>query len=114
VPDWLGRLVLGATWQEARHLLVPAGLQIMLFGIWTGARIGLLGLRAIRTTVALDTAFVPMTLVVGLVGALLGGASGFYWGGVLLQAMITAAWWTSLWRRTLRGYRPASLQELPD
>jgi O-antigen/teichoic acid export membrane protein len=100
LPDVLGRALLGATWEQAHRLLVPAAVQILLMGAWAGARAGLLGTRAVRTTVRLDLASVPLSLIAAVTGAVAAGGVGYYWGTATAQLVVTAAWWAIFWRRT--------------
>jgi O-antigen/teichoic acid export membrane protein len=93
VPDELGRLVLGATWEVAQPLLLPAGIQLVFLGLISGTRSALLGMRAIRKTVRIDVAMTVLVLVGTLVGAGIDGAAGAYWARAAATAAIAVVWW---------------------
>lgn len=95
LPDALGRQVLGETWDHTVPLLVPAALQIVLVSLMSGVRAGLFGLRAVRTTTALDVSGTAVLFVVVVAGALVDGAVGAMWGLAAGQAVVATAWWTA-------------------
>ena len=80
LPDDVGSLLLGATWQGARTLLLPvaavqlAGAIILVLGCALRAR----GRVAAGARARLATA--PLALVALSVGALVGGPSSALWG----------------------------------
>jgi O-antigen/teichoic acid export membrane protein len=96
LPDSVGELVLGDTWQLAEPLLLPTGLQIVLLGLITGPRSGLAGLRAVRKTVRIDIAGAVVLLAMTAVGAVVNGALGAVWAVAAGQACVATAWWVVL------------------
>jgi O-antigen/teichoic acid export membrane protein len=104
VPDVLGRFVLGDTWEETTSVLLPAGVQIVLLGLISGTRSGLLGLRAVRQTVRIDVATTVIMLVLTLTGALMGGAPGSFWGRAIGSALVACIWWP-VYLRQIRHLR---------
>jgi len=93
LPTSLGELILGDTWSSTSELLVPAGITVVVMGAWTGAWAGLLGDRAVRKTVALDLGLVPVLVAIAGIGAATGGVTGYYWGVVVGQVILTSATW---------------------
>lgn len=93
LPDSLGKLILGDTWSSAKELAVPAGLSIVVMGAWTGAWAALLGDRSIRKVLVLDLTFTPIWVGMAAIGSAIDGASGYYWGVVAGQLLMTTAGW---------------------
>ncbi|MDT4971581.1 MAG: hypothetical protein QOG22_1724 [Pseudonocardiales bacterium] len=93
LPDRLGRLVLGAAWEATQPLLLPTGVQIIFLGLITGARAGLLGMRAIKQVVAIDVAGTVVILVAAIAGAVVDGAKGALWAVAAGQGLLTVVWW---------------------
>jgi hypothetical protein len=114
LPDALGRAVLGATWPLTQAVLVPAGLQLVLVGICTGARVGLFGLKAIDTVLRLEVVLMPLQAALAIAGGILDGAVGFYWGVAAGQAVMTTSWCLALVRRSQAPWAEASGRALAD
>jgi hypothetical protein len=112
LPDSLGELLLGDTWPAAEKLLIPAGISVLVMATWTGAFAGLLGDRAVKTTVALDVSILPVIVGLAAVGAALDDAMGYYWGQVAGQAILATAAWIALFRHTRHG-REVTAQPTP-
>lgn len=100
VPDSLGRLAIGDTWQAAEHLLLPAGVQIVFIGLLSGARAGLLGLRAIHTVMWMDVSMNISILVLTTGGLIVGDLLTAYWALAIGQGIITAGFWVAYARHT--------------
>ncbi|MGN6252659.1 MAG: hypothetical protein ACTHNS_12670 [Marmoricola sp.] len=103
LPGSWGSAVLGASWSAAQPLLLPTAVQVVLLGLMTGARSGLLGLRAVDTAVRIDVPTTVGVLVATVVGALVDGARGAVWAVAVVQLLATAVWWASFWSRTGPG-----------
>jgi O-antigen/teichoic acid export membrane protein len=106
LPDRLGELVLGAAWQATQPLLLPTGVQIILLGLMTGARAGLLGMRAIKQVVAIDVATTVVVLVAAISGAVVDGAKGALWALAVGHGFLTVVWWLTF--RTSTSPKPLS------
>lgn len=100
LPDRLGELVLGASWEAAEPLLLATGVQIVCLGAMTGTRAGLLGLRAIRKVMVIDIATTVMVLVASIAGAAIDGVTGALWAVALGQALLAVAWWIAFLTHT--------------
>lgn len=95
LPDALGRLVLGQTWEPAQPLLLPTGLLIVEMGLITGPRSGLLGLRKVGSAMVIDLGQAATLLTATVIGALVDGAVGVAWAVAIGQLWVTAAWWVT-------------------
>jgi O-antigen/teichoic acid export membrane protein len=94
LPEALGRALLGETWLASQDLLLPAAVQILLIGLMTGLRTGVLGLRAVHKAVKIDIVTTVLILVLTVAGALVGGARAAMWGVALSHAVGATIWWT--------------------
>jgi O-antigen/teichoic acid export membrane protein len=93
LSDTAGQLLLGESWDSAKNLLLPAGLGTVMLGIGGGAKIGLIGARAVRECLALDLRLAPILLVISLAGTLSYSASGLLWALVASNAVAAVMWW---------------------
>jgi O-antigen/teichoic acid export membrane protein len=98
LPDRLGELLLGNAWDAAKPLLLPTCAQILVLGLLTGARVGLLGMREIHRVVVIDLISTPVFLVTTLSGAVVAGAPGALWFGAAGQAVMATIWWFTFLR----------------
>lgn len=105
LPDPVGRAVLGDTWPAAEELLWPTAVQILLIGLMTGFRTGLLGLRAVDKAVVIDIATTVLALVLSVGGAIIGGAEPAMWG-VAISHAIGAVIWLVVFRQRSRDLVP--------
>jgi O-antigen/teichoic acid export membrane protein len=96
LPDSLGRELLGATWVNAREVVFPISLAVAGSGLLVGAGIGLRALletkRAFRSRLVVSV----LTVVNGLTGAAIAGASGAAWGFAAAQWIGAILWWHQL------------------
>lgn len=92
VPDAVGRAFLGDTWAEAEQLLWPTAAQILLLGLVTGLRTGVLGLRRVDRAVVIDIVTTVLALVLSVIGAIIGGAEAALWGTVISNAVGFVIW----------------------
>jgi len=93
LPDRIGEVVLGASWHVAQPLLLPTGVQIVCLGMLTGVRAGLLGMRAIRTTMVLDVVGTVVVLIAASTGAVIDGAKGALWVIAAGWGLMSVVWW---------------------
>lgn len=92
LPDVLGRAVLGDTWAETNDLLWPTATQILLLGLMTGFRTGVLGMRRVDKAVVIDIGTTIAALVLSVAGAIVGGAEAALWGAVISNAAGLVVW----------------------
>ncbi|AXT86208.1 hypothetical protein C6I20_14140 [Aeromicrobium sp. A1-2] len=100
VPDSVGRAVLGDTWSVAQHLVWAAAAQILVLGLITGFRTGMLGMRAIDRAVVIDVATTVLALVFSTAGAFAGGAEPAMWGAAAASAIGLVMWAVVFHRHT--------------
>ncbi len=93
IPAEFGRLVLRAAWDPARALAVPILLASLANMFMLGAGIGIRSLAAARRGLQTTTLTAILTVVFGVGGAAIGGASGSAWGLFLVAVIGAAAWW---------------------
>ncbi|MEV4999815.1 oligosaccharide flippase family protein [Nocardioides sp. LML1-1-1.1] len=98
LPDSVGRLVLKDVWEPTQALLLPATVQMVLYGAICGTRAGLLGMRAVHKTVRIDIATTVILTAAICVGVVVGGVTGAYWALVAGQAVCNVIWWTTYLR----------------
>jgi O-antigen/teichoic acid export membrane protein len=91
LPDTIGHAVLGDTWEVAQPLLLATGVQIVVLGLMTGVRAGLLGMRAIRKVMVIDLATTFLVLGASVVGAEINGALGAIWAITCVQVAVAIA-----------------------
>lgn len=103
LPDSIGVQVLGDSWEGSRDLIAAAGLQALGIGLWTGAKIGMTGLRHIAEGLRLDAALAPALVVAPVTGGLLGGAEAFLWALAACHLVIATIWWRALTVRLSRS-----------
>ena len=80
LPVTMGQALLGDSWAEAQVVLVPLGLALVAQGVSGGALVGLRVLADAKSSLRariIDSAF---GFVLGVGGALIGGALGAAWG----------------------------------
>jgi O-antigen/teichoic acid export membrane protein len=94
LPDSIGEVFLGATWEPTQELLLPATVQVVMLGLICGTRAGLTGMRAIKKTVRIDIVSTFIISGATLAGAVVDGALGAYWALVMGQAVCAVIWWT--------------------
>jgi O-antigen/teichoic acid export membrane protein len=94
LPDKIGHAILKETWYVAEPMLLPTAVQLLALGVITGARCGLLGLRAIRLAMMIDVVSTIGVLGSTAVGAVINGALGALWAVALCQGVLSVVWWT--------------------
>ncbi|HEX2896092.1 MAG TPA: oligosaccharide flippase family protein [Marmoricola sp.] len=95
LPSWAGELLLGKTWAVTQPLVLAAGSQILCLGLISGPRAALLGLRLVRTTLAIDLSSTVFLLGLIILGAVLDGARGAFWAVAAGQGVMAVVWWTT-------------------
>jgi O-antigen/teichoic acid export membrane protein len=116
LPDVLGRLVLGETWDYTKTLLLAAGVQIVMLGLITGPRAALLGLGIVRVSIPLDIISSLLYTVLMVIGAYINGALGATWAVAGGLTAMTAVWWMAFAVHRDRGVASSSdaASELAD
>jgi O-antigen/teichoic acid export membrane protein len=76
LPHRVGVALLGDSWDGAWSVLLPIGAVMVAIGWSTGARVGLKALRRADLLVRVTVTHAPFVIVLGVLGAALGGARG--------------------------------------
>ncbi|PRX45616.1 O-antigen/teichoic acid export membrane protein [Prauserella shujinwangii] len=93
LPDRAGEFLLGAVWEPASALIVPATLGVVGASFFTGAATGLRALGAARRSLRSQLVASAAYVAGGLAGAALGGALGSAWGVAAGVAFGAVVWW---------------------
>ncbi len=80
LPASLGMKLLGENWQGARSVLLPLTIAVVGYAGSYGAVVGLRAMAAARRSLRARSIVAVLTLVAGVMGALLAGARGVAWG----------------------------------
>ncbi len=92
-PSDLGRLVLRDAWDPARSLALPIFLGSVGSVLAYGPGIGVRALAAAGRSLRATTVTSVLTLLLGIGGAALSGATGSAWGLAIVAAVGIAVWW---------------------
>lgn len=113
LPESVGELILGDSWEPAREVLLLVTLSWSALGIATGALIGLRVLAAARQSFRARLVIAPAVLVTSVVSVQLGGLTGAA-TGLAAVSCGSAVVWTIQFRSALReastGERPPADQ----
>lgn len=93
LPSSLGESLVGRSWGEARHVIVPLCLAMAGTGAVTGAFVGLRALAAARRSLRSRLLVAPFMVAGTLAGAAVAGAPGTAWGAALVTWLSLALWW---------------------
>lgn len=111
LPDAVGRLILGQSWELAEPLLLAAGLQLVLIAARNGTRAVLLSRLEIKLIMVTDIAGTFLLVGLSFAGAVMADAQGVIWAGVVAQAIQTVVWWALVRNRVWGRGTPATGQE---
>jgi len=96
LPERLGAEILGDTWRGARSALPYIGVMMICVGLQAGPYLMLRALAAGRRVLKVSALQAPLTLVLGIVGAVTSGAAGAAGGFAVAHVVGTGLWWLSL------------------
>ena len=96
LPMGLGHRVLDQLWGPVQDLLVPTLLTLMLLCVQNSWQSGLRALGAARRSLAAQLASGGLVLVLGVLGAYMGGALGSTWGLVAATLLGLLMWFWQL------------------
>ncbi|MFB7370772.1 hypothetical protein ACFC0D_13130 [Streptomyces sp. NPDC056222] len=97
LPERMGRMLLGDTWQSAAELLPATGSQYAVMAAGTCALVTLRVLSP-RATLSVQVVFSLLSVALMLGGYVLGGAIGAAWGLAVGSALKALAAWTRVAR----------------
>jgi O-antigen/teichoic acid export membrane protein len=96
LPPEAGETILGANWTAASPVLAPVAVGNTALALSLGALVGLRALAAATRSLRATVVVACLTLVVGIVGAALGGAAGAAWGLAVAAILGLAVWFREL------------------
>jgi O-antigen/teichoic acid export membrane protein len=96
LPDAAGRELLGAVWDTASALILPATLSVACASFSTGAAAGLRALGVARRSVRAQLLASAVYVTFAVTGAAVDGAVGSAWGAALATSIGALIWWWSL------------------
>ncbi len=115
LPDGVGEALLGDTWEVAEPLLLATGVQVVVLGLTTGVRAGMLGMRAIRKVMIIDVAATALVFVASIIGAVINGALGAIWAVTFVRALSGIVMWATYLAHSPRPEGGAAAAEaLPE
>lgn len=95
IPDSLGRALLGETWQRAKPLLLPLGLEAILGVANSIGFAGHRGLQAARRVILIRIVMAVLRVATILPAAALWGAAGAAWSLPISTLVGVTLWWIS-------------------
>lgn len=113
MPRSVGAGLLGATWDEARSVILPVSLSMLALAAITGAATGLRALGTARRSLLVRLIVAPLSLAGYIGGAAIAGASGAAWGGAALSLAAVPLWWWHF-SRALREQGPRPVTTLGE
>lgn len=114
IPASLGDLLLRGAWSPAHALVLPLLLASLANMLMLGAGIGVRSLAAAARSLRATVVTSGLTLLLGIGGAALGGASGSAWGLCVVAVAGLFVWWYQ-YGRAAREYVPrAGVATAPD
>jgi len=93
VPSSLGESLVGRSWGEAKHVMVPLSLAMAGTGAMTGALIGLRALAAARRSLLSRVLVTPFVVAATIAGAAVAGAPGTAWALAAVTWLSLGLWW---------------------
>ncbi|OMQ15559.1 hypothetical protein A7K94_0208570, partial [Modestobacter sp. VKM Ac-2676] len=106
IPTWLGRELLGASWDEARQVMVAVGWSQCVNAIVIGASLPLKAMGRADLLLRITAVQAPLILALGVGGGVWLGIEGAAWGMAAAQTAGCATGMTLAWRAMTR--RPAA------
>ena len=94
LPDSLGELVLGKTWEGADLFVLPFAVQLVLVGLAIGPRIGMVAIGRYDVGLWLSLGFIPLFLALCTVAAVAWGAVASAWAAAVSLAIAAVIGWT--------------------
>jgi O-antigen/teichoic acid export membrane protein len=94
----VGPILVGATWANARDVVLPMSLTIITTGAWMGATVGLRALQENSRSLHARIATAALVVGGGTIGVFLGGTSGAAWGLAWGNIAGVVIWWAQVVR----------------
>jgi O-antigen/teichoic acid export membrane protein len=93
LPSSVGESLVGRSFGEARHVMVPLSLAMAGTGAVTGALIGLRALAAARRSLVSRVLVTPFMVAASIAGAAAAGAPGTAWAVAAVTWLSLGLWW---------------------
>jgi O-antigen/teichoic acid export membrane protein len=93
LPSSVGDSLVGRSFAEARHVMVPLSLAMAGTGAVTGALIGLRALAAARRSLLSRVLVTPFMVAASIAGAAVAGAPGTAWAVAAVTWLSLGLWW---------------------
>jgi O-antigen/teichoic acid export membrane protein len=110
LPHSLGESLVGRSWSEARHVMVPLSLAMAGTGAVTGAVVGLRALAAARRSLRARILVTPVMVLGTLAGAAAAGAPGTAWGIAIVTWLSLGLWWRQFLGALAERRQPAEAE----
>lgn len=113
LPDSVGRVLLGSSWNGAREVLPGVGLAMVATGLSTGPFIGLRAFVAARRSLRVRVMVAPLTLIGAGLGAVVAGARGGALG-MAAAGWIALVYWQIQFAAELRERKKGRVEVAAD
>ena len=114
LPGAVGRSLLGDTWTGVSAILGAAVVGQVVQTLGAGPAVMLQAMDRVPVTFALSAIECPLAFVLGVVGAVVGGAEGAIWGFAIAYAVMTPFWWVRMHREARRLVAARPGEEAPS
>lgn len=92
LPASVGQSLLGSAWTDARSILLPVSVVMVVMGVNLGSFCALRVLGAARESLGVRLVSTPVVLVMATVGGAVDGARGAAWGWALAAGLAAPLW----------------------
>jgi O-antigen/teichoic acid export membrane protein len=107
LPSSVGESLVGRSFGEARHVMVPLSLAMAGTGAVTGALIGLRALAAARRSLLSRVLVTPFMVAASIAGAAVAGAPGTAWAVAGVTWLSLGLWWRQFLAALAERRKPA-------
>ena len=108
LPDAIGSRILGSVWPVISPLLLPTALWLVVAAAQAGVAAALIGRHEFHLAMVIQIVTGLISTVALVIGAMVAGAEGAVWGGLLGgQMAMSLAWWAGLVWHLRRTADPA-------
>jgi hypothetical protein len=101
LPSSAGEALLGDTWPAARRVILPLSIAMVGSGLTIGPAAAVRSLVAVRRSFRTRIAIAILTVVAGVAGVQLAGASGAAWALAAASCVGAGVWWWQFTRALL-------------
>jgi O-antigen/teichoic acid export membrane protein len=109
LPSSVGATLLGETWPEARHVILPLTFGMVGSGLTIGPAAAVRSLAAMRRSLRTRLAIAALTIVAGAAGVQSAGATGAAWALAAAACAGAGVWWWQFTRALVEHDRRRAL-----